>query len=249
MTSISERLQLHVDRRTATFDVKNFTKKYPKKLVLYEYKKHSVKLYEGFELEKDLVVQYSPPDEQNSLHHRETSLTRSLRRTKTTIADIVLCNEFDLFTTFTFAEDRYNIELSKSKMQNWLKSQQKTHGKFYYIIVPEFHKDKKAIHFHGLFKNYKGQLTDSEKKINGRKAYNITSYKSGFTSAVKIDDVAKVANYVRKYITKDMPQFAGRKRYWHSTGLKLPEITYNVNNIENKSTIYENEFMIISEIN
>lgn len=246
---IKDRLGIGVDRRTATFDVSNFTKTYPKKTLLYEYKKHTVKLEEGYELVKDLVVSQSPPDEIDSHHHRETSLARSLRRTKTTISDLVLCNEFDLFVTFTFKSDRFNTGLSKSKLSNWLKSQQKQYGKFTYIVVPEFHKDKKAIHFHGLFKNYAGPLSDSGVKINGRKSYNLKSYKSGFNSAVKIDNVEKVANYVRKYITKDMPQFAGKKRYWHSVGLKMPELNYNVMNIKHKATIYENEFMIISEIN
>jgi hypothetical protein len=157
-----------------------------------------------------------------STYTNETSLEVSLRRTKTTITDITLSNEFDMFATFTFKDDRQDIEKCKSKMSIWLKNQKRIHGSFKYLIVPEFHKDRKSLHFHALLKGYKGHLTNSGHVINTRKAYNIKSYKLGFSTVVKIDNVEKVSSYVRKYITKDMPQFDGKKRYWCSSGLVRP---------------------------
>jgi hypothetical protein len=154
----------------------------------------------------------------------ELSLLTSLRRTKTTISDIILCNNFDQFATFTFKSDRYDIQFSRRKMSDWLKSQQIIHGKFDYLIVPEFHKDKVAIHFHALLKGYTGNLTPTKKLIGGRKVFNISSYRSGFSTLVMIDNVEKVSSYVKKYITKDMPLFPGRKRYWTSQGLQRPEL-------------------------
>jgi len=157
----------------------------------------------------------------------EKSLQRSLQRTKTLVSDLVLCNEFELFTTFTIAHDRYEIDHSKQKMMDWLKNYKK-HDKLSYLLVPEFHKDKQAIHFHALVNGIKNHsLKDSGKMINGRKAWNINSYRSGFSTAVRIDNHDLVSSYIKKYITKDMPKFKGKKRYWCSEGLTRPELIPN----------------------
>lgn len=160
----------------------------------------------------------------------EDSKTRSIRRTRRIISDLVICNKFQLFVTFTFKSDRQNIRRSKEKMQNYLKNTKKRDSpKLQYIIVPEFHKDKKAIHFHALINNLNPKhLIDSKKKINKRKAYNINNYRSGFSTAIKIDNHAKVSSYIRKYITKDMVQIPNQNRFWASNGLIRPIIKYNV---------------------
>lgn len=163
--------------------------------------------------------------------YAEDNLARSIRRTKTLLSDYVMCNEFEHFVTFTFdskkTKDRYNPDLLKIQMSDWLRNQRKRNGKFKYLIVPEFHKDRKAIHFHALFKDYQGELIDSGKKINGRKAYNLKGYKLGFSTLIKIDNSPKVANYIKKYITKDMPQFHNRHRFWASKGLATPPVIDN----------------------
>lgn len=231
--------QIHVD-------VHSYLKIYPNFARLYTYPKPIRAQVKGFELrtEKKQIKSH------NSSFNNE-SFENSIRRTKTRISDIILSNEFDLFTTFTFKSDRQNIDKSKSKMSNWLKSQQKIHGTFQYLIVPEFHKDGKSIHFHALIKGYKGQLVDSGKTINRRKVYNIKSYKSGFSTAVKIDNTQKVSSYVKKYITKDMPKFEGKKRYWCSQNLIRPIIIQNYSVppqiIFDFHEKYKNESLTISE--
>jgi hypothetical protein len=161
----------------------------------------------------------------------ETHLERSIRRTRTLISDYSLCNEFELMATFTFSpkktRDRYNPDLIKSQMNNWLKNEKTRKGNFPYLIVPEFHKDGKALHFHALIKDYPGRLTDSGKRINGRKAYNFKSYTLGINSAVKIDSTEKVSSYVMKYITKDMPLFHAKHRFWATKGLEKPKVVDN----------------------
>jgi len=172
------------------------------------------------------------------------------------ISDIVLCNDFDMFATFTFKSDRSDVEKSKSKMSKWLENQQTKYGKFQYLIVPEFHKKHGAIHFHALLKNYKGQLSDSGKMQKGRKVYNIKSYKAGFSTVVKIDNIDKVSSYVKKYITKDMPMFHGRKRFWCSQKLRRPIHTKNTTIDKSFAvvystdtyTIYEKQILIQSEL-
>jgi hypothetical protein len=201
----------------------HFLKVYPNhsKLFIYDY---PIKVPT-----KGAEIKNKPKNKKLSIIEQYVSKEDSIRRTKTNISDIILCTNFELFVTFTFKEDRQDILKTKKKMSLWLKQQQQIHGKFEYILVPEFHKDGKAIHFHGLLRGYKGQLKDSKKVQNGRTIYNIESYKKGFTTAVEIDNSDKVANYVKKYITKDMPLLPGKKRYWVSTGIKRPDVYLNPN--------------------
>lgn len=230
----------------AHFTVNNFAKIYPTGLVrVFEYRTGFKKLHAGLEPLEDDFVEKSGSDKDSAKKADE----RSIRRSKTVITDLVISNDFDMFATFTFKDHRQDIEMCKSRMMNWLKSQQKQWGKFRYIIVPEFHKDGKSLHFHALFSQYKGYLVDSGKKINNRTAYNIKSYKGGYSTIVKIDNQKKVANYVKKYITKDMPRLSEKKRYWHSTNLKKPTITYNINldNFSYLKKIFETENFTISE--
>ena len=155
----------------------------------------------------------------------EDDIERSLRRTKQHVKDYARCNDFDLFATFTISPDkadRFNHKQCKNIVVNWIKNEQKRKGKFDYLVIPEFHKDKKALHFHCLFRNYPGKLIDSGKKINGRKSFQFKSYTSGWNSAVKIDNIDKVGSYVLKYIIKEMPVLFGQNRYYASYGLKKP---------------------------
>jgi hypothetical protein len=159
----------------------------------------------------------------------------SLRRTKTNLSDLTLCNDFDLFCTFTFSPKKVNNRADpnecKQKMHEWLKNQQKQHKKhskkFKYLIVPEYHKDGQSLHFHALFHGYNGKLKNSGIKQKNKTVYNITSYRTGFSTAVKIDNIEKVSSYIKKYITKEMPRFEGKKRYWCSDKLVRPTKQHN----------------------
>ena len=165
---------------------------------------------------------------------------RSLDRTKQNVKDIVLCNQFDMFCTFTFANMRDHVDLCKSRMQYWLQSQQKLYGKFDYVIVPEFHKDGVSLHFHALIRGFKGRLDKATNKKtgeliksrSGKQVYNIPGFTHGFASATYLDNQpetkTKTANYITKYITKDMPNFSGKKRYWCSQSLARPVRRLNV---------------------
>jgi len=217
---------IKVYSREATLTkVHNFAKIYPEHVRLYKFSTPQLRQIDGFEPMQSPV--HAPRVTGITI---DNFLECSLKRTKRTIADLVLCNKFDMFATFTFdpkkVKDRLDPDCCKTVMQTWLSNQRKIHGKFDYLIVPEFHK-KGGLHFHALLKNYNGKLTDSGKKKHGRKIYNIASYKSGFSTVVFVDHVGKVSSYVRKYITKDMPRFSNKKRYWCSTGLQRPLIDWN----------------------
>ena len=169
----------------------------------------------------------------------------SILRTKTTIRDIVLCNDFELFATFTFDPskvDRYNYHACSYKMRAWLHHQKDLatlRGKdFKYLIIPERHKDG-AIHFHALLSGYSSTLKDSGLKTSSlRPIYNITSFRSGFTTAVPIDSKESVSSYVTKYITKDLISEFKKQRFFCSKGLLRPTKVINSKYIKSVPPIF-----------
>lgn len=203
--------------------------KYPDFVRIYIPRAPYVKRMEGYEpkakSQKPKITNDDP---------YETPAEASLRRTRKAIKDYALCNDFDQFATFTFKADRQNVAGSKSKMANWLKNQRNRNGKFRYLIVAEFHKDGESLHFHALIGGYKGKLRPAInphtgkpiKQKGGKAVYEYPEYKSGFSNVKKLngnlDTKTKVAYYIQKYITKDMPIFANKNRYWVSKNLNKP---------------------------
>lgn len=183
----------------------------------------------------ELSIKKERSDKESTSTTYETDSERSIRRTRKLIKDYVLCNPFNQFVTFTFAENRHDVDACKKRMSNWLKNQRNRKGKFRYLIVPEFHKDKKAIHFHALFEGYKGTVKESINSKTGtyfpKPKYHIPGYTLGFSDVKKIDDktdsATKVSYYIQKYITKDMPLFSNKNRYWISNNLLKPVIENN----------------------
>lgn len=199
----------------------NVVKEYPDMIRIYIYKT-------PYALPEPGYTRKQPKRPKDGIN--DESIHRSIRRTKSTIADLVLCNNFEYFCTFTFdpkKHDRYDVNRCKFVMSMWLHRQREHSPEMKYLIVPEFHKDG-ALHFHALIANYNGRLKDSKKRHNGRIVYNMTGYRAGFTTAVPIDNnKVAVSNYIKKYITKDMPLIYGRKRYWVSQNLIKPTKTVN----------------------
>lgn len=152
----------------------------------------------------------------------ELNKARSLRRTKNSIYEIARANEFDYFATFTFADSyRYDYNSCKEKFRQWLKDFQKRRCKIEYIAVPEQHKDT-AWHFHVMIK---GNL--SEHIVPGVRAgrYTIPSYTLGRMEIEPIRDSNRTAQYITKYITKDLAfSLHNKRRYFYSRGLKKPDV-------------------------
>lgn len=180
---------------------------------------------------------------------KDINTSRSLKRTKSTISDIILCNKFDYWCTFTFdrkKHKRYDPQHCKTTMSLWLHRQRAHSPNLQYLIVPEFHKKceicsttrqpecnhpdrPKALHFHAMLKNFNGRLADSKKTTKyGQPIYNLSGYRAGLSTAVPIDpNIEAVSAYMQKYITKEMPLIDGKKRYWCSRDLIRPTSTVN----------------------
>lgn len=162
---------------------------------------------------------------------------RGARRAKKRLFELCMCNEFDTFITLTLDRrkiDRYDIKAVTKKLNVWLDNRVRRKG-LRYVLVPELHKDG-AIHFHGLVNSEALQLVDSgHKDKKGRDIFNVTDWKMGFTTAVKVDEnYRRVCNYVSKYITK---QYGGGGKganqgpvggrwFYHGGALKTPVVRY-----------------------
>lgn len=170
----------------------------------------------------------------------------SLSRTKSLVRDLVLCNNFELFCTFTFDPkkvDSFNLTKCWSKMSTWLHHQRdnsREQGKeFKYLIIPEKHKSGRW-HFHALISGYTSALKDTKLKTSTlRPIYNITSFRSGFTTAVEIDSKEAVSSYVTKYITKDFITLFNQRRFFCSRNLVRPSKTINSSIFRNTLPIFK----------
>lgn len=157
----------------------------------------------------------------------------NLARAKQVIYDLARSNDFVWFITLTFGlgVNRFDYESCCDEIKVYTKHLGYLGCRW--IIVPEQHENG-AWHFHGLLAGpvkavratnaHTGQLLVDK---HGREVYNLTDYKSGFTTAVKLDGSPKVATYLTKYFTKDMAIPKGKKRYWASRNLVRPQVFYD----------------------
>lgn len=180
-------------------------------------------MFNPFTGEYERMVEY---DEAEAKAERSVYVSRS--RTVHMIYDIARANKWEWFVTLTFNPDkvnRYDYTDCTKKLSQWLKNAKKKSSDMKYIVVPELHKDG-AYHFHGLFADCEELgFVDSGVSYSGRPVYNVGSYKLGFTTAMKIDDLSKTCSYLTKYITKELcANTKNKKRYWTSRNVELPEV-------------------------
>ena len=141
---------------------------------------------------------------------------RSMNRAKGKIFNIAALNPFDYFITWTLDKSKIDREDSTiiSKRLKIFLSNMVNRNNLSYLIVPEYHKDGKAIHFHGLLSGNL-RLVDSGKRLpDGRTIYNMPQWSYGFSTCVELaGSRGKVANYITKYITKDTKKILGNFYY------------------------------------
>lgn len=181
----------------------------------------------------------------------ERSLRNSMSRSRQKVYDYSLSNNWDLFVTLTFSPDlvdRYDYASCVAAMKQFLRYLRRHCPDVRYLIVPELHKDG-AYHFHGLIGGCDAlPLVDSGVRRKGQTIYNITGYKHGFSTATRIRDNRKAGAYLAKYITKDLCSVSkGRKRYWISRNLSLPEkLTMIVDLSDDREQVLDNLFDVSS---
>ncbi len=174
-------------------------------------------------------------------------LKRSLRRTKDMIYKYAQSNTWEYFITTTFDPEkvnRYDYDDCSKSMTKFLHLLKQQNPDIRYIIVPEQHKDG-AFHFHGVIANAPNlKIVDSGCFAFGKhviktntipkglkqkavKIYNFANYRYGFSNISKVKDSKRVSTYITKYITKELCSVTkGKKRYWCTKNLDLPQEYY-----------------------
>lgn len=158
---------------------------------------------------------------------------------KRKIRDYAMNNDFEYFWTLTFDPKKCgkSDDLRFEDMRQWLKRERdkaRYYGKeFRYIFIPEYHKgggkNDGTVHWHGITGGYTPELVDSGHKYRNTMIFNCVSWSYGFSNVQCVRSKSKVANYIKKYITKDLinsPVRAHKKKYWSSKNLKLPDEFY-----------------------
>lgn len=209
----------------------------------------------------------------NRCRVNENKLYNNICRAKSKIKEYILCNDFKWFVTFTISPDkfdRYNLETYYKDFSNWLYNINKRRlragkPKIRYLSIPEQHKDG-AWHLHsvlegleidditrftyenfpdGKIPKYIKQCLDNDEPIYYWKEY---SEKYGYVTIRPIQSKEKVANYIVKYLSKDIENTSiqlNKKLYYCSKGLKKAEeiVRGRINNIDDYSPQYENEYV------
>ncbi len=158
-----------------------------------------------------------------------------------------MCNEWEWFFTGTIDSrkyDRTDLKRFRNDFTRYLQRYGRQNGlNIQYLIIPEMHKDKKSWHVHGFIKGLPVEyLTEFRKnkhlpkylrkRLNyGYKVYEWKPYseKFGFNDFERIRDLRRSANYICKYITKDLGRSVtelGMHTYFASKGLDTAKELY-----------------------
>lgn len=234
----------------------------------------SIKCYNNFgmvqiiKFKEGFFVRLGPrfsKDKITSGNIESLNFIRSVQRSKSIIRDYCLENSFEWFATFTFANRRDDLDFCRQSMQKFLRQLSRYHP-IKYIIVPEFHKDKKSLHFHALISGIPTSdlqfslfpSGDHRLSKRGNPYYEHPYFKNyyGINVFERIektpDSQLDIASYISKYITKDMPLFFGRKRYWCSRNLNKPSTLrfpfIDVTGIDSAFIVKDNSKITIFEL-
>ena len=173
---------------------------------------------------------------------REEKFSQALSRARRNIVDLILCNGFEYFCTFTFSDEKINRfdrkEVQKKLTKFFNNFKVRYASDFRYLVVPEKHRNG-AIHLHGVCKGFPSNelvMPDVVYKRDQRTGEivpvpNTPHYMDwpryreafGWFSCSPIRSQDRCAFYVSKYITKDMVDVPkGTRLYFRFSGIEPP---------------------------
>ena len=169
----------------------------------------------------------------NTYDHK---LENNVSRSRSTILELALCNEWQYFVTLTLDKqncDRYDLNTTWKTISKWLRNRSMRYGKIHYLLIPEQHQDG-AWHFHGFLSGALDMRLFSleeklpnyvrDKLLAGSMLYDFTSWAKrwGWTICEPIRNAEAASRYVTKYITKDLSKSLSERNanlYYCSQGL------------------------------
>lgn len=196
-------------------------------------------------------------------------LEQSLSRTRSTIFELALCNNWEWFVTLTLNpeyHDRSDLNNYKKTLSEWLKNYNWIHKTdIKYLLIPEQHSDGNNWHMHGLLlglpEEHLQEFTEHEtlpiKMIieiaRGNRLYDWPAYakKFGYASLSRIRNIENTSKYITKYITKDLTKTQIEKNkhfYYCSKHLKRAETLYRGPLTKELDEDYSNEYIKIKTV-
>lgn len=162
----------------------------------------------------------------------DTKLENNIVRAKSRVKELILCNPWDYWCTFTISPhcyDRYNLKTYFKDFSEFIHGYNRRCSdvdKVRYIFLPEMHKDG-AWHLHGFVKGIR--KSDICINQNGYLTWKQYNDKFGFISMDTIKDIDRCSSYIMKYMTKDISRNVselGSHLYYCSKGLNKSELIY-----------------------
>lgn len=183
---------------------------------------------------KDVRLKSSPSD--NELLEKEKGrLENNISRARSRLLELTLCNHWDYFITFTIDGkkfDRTDLHGYYKRLSQWFRDYRKRYGvNIRYVLVPEFHRDGKSYHLHGLMADFEaGHIVPHMNQRNRKKGYfEFLPYTEafGFNTFSPLKDPLACSLYMQKYITKDLSNTVTKrhaKMYYCSQKLNRAEL-------------------------
>lgn len=221
----------------------------------------------GYEERKDplYVPNFTPKGQAGN----SGKLSRSIRRTRSKIIELGICNTFDYFITLTFDQarvsDRYDIRILMKSLAKWINNYntRRAGASVKYLLIPEKHKDG-AWHLHGLVsgipvtdlhsfslsEHLPYRIRNELKK--GHQVFQWVPYASkfGHCTLTEIRSREAVSKYITKYITKDLESSITEQNahmYYCSKGLNRKELVLSGPILQDFVPDFESEYVKIKQ--
>ena len=221
--------------------------------ILYNYNNSG--FYRLVELKNTISLSKSQQKKQPNTS-TDTMYYNNISRSKKSVKELALCNDFNFFVTITIKNDynRFNIDNAFYFLKKFCKKYKRKFSSFSYLFIAEYHKNG-AIHFHGLCNlPFEAIQLDLYRRTikNQKDARFYHTFSSlifddfGRNSFDYITSKDKISSYILKYITKDCIRTSSHRLYTCSRGLKHADKTYynneKLNEIYNNKKFFENDF-------
>lgn len=170
----------------------------------------------------------------------------SVSRLKSRVQDLILCNKWNSFVTFTLdgsKRDRFSTDSFEALTRHLKYIRHTRCPELRYMLLLERHS---AGGYHGHALMYLPDWFIGEEfsfNANGYLEWNDISYRFGFMSIKPYDGSFRACNYVTKYVTKDL---IGGRVLRTSKGLNVPFVLRDLSIGFNSSlpNIYRGDFVI-----
>lgn len=165
----------------------------------------------------------------------DEKLANNIFRARSKVRELVLCNPWDYWCTFTLDKakyDRYNLKGYVKGLGEFLHGYNRRcdpADKVKYLLIPEMHKDG-AWHMHGFIKGIRAD--DIYRNKQGCLSWRQYEDKFGFISMKRIEGmnaIEKLSSYMLKYMTKEISNTVkelGAHSYYSSQGLQTAQMLY-----------------------